>query len=320
MLEKRKMSLSSLVAKVREEISTLQDKLLLSEDEKMSFGAGIDDEYSEELLKEHEDEAARLRAEIGAKSGILAKVKDWTQLEADEKELRKIEGDKDRFKKPKVMLEEGRLRRRVEKLKPKIEEYLKAALPVWEEKNSRPFLALGNRVLDSIDAKIQKEVAKEEKRQAKNGFASRPASVRATPAQSARRDFSGTMRTVSNTTRKRDAPTPCPPGGNGSTLKRSRIAQPSATRSNSSRVRPGGHSRYAATPTPASGGGRGFGRPALGALANGVRPPVTQSDPFKSRPISTKRRQSFKPRPSYAAGLLRGVVEDPPEADDEDLF
>lgn len=127
------------------------------------------------------------------------------------------------------------------------------------------------------------------------------------------------MRSTSNTTRKRDAPTPCPPGGNGGTLKRSRIGQAS-TRSTSARTRAGGIPRVAAaTPTPASSG-RCFGQPAHGALANGSRPPAAQSDVFKSRPIQQlgKRRQSFKPRQSLAAGLLRGVAVD--EADDEDLY
>lgn len=151
------------------------------------------------------------------------------------------------------------------------------------------------------------------------GLAPRAASVRATPAQPTRRVASSTVRSMSNTTRKRDAPTPCPPGGNGGTLKRSRIG-PTSTRSASSSARTGGIPRIAAaTPTPASGG-RKFGQLANGAHANSSRPPVSQSDVFKSRPIQKpgKRRQSFKPRPSLAAGLLRGVAVD--EQDDEDLF
>lgn len=322
MLEIRKNSLSSLVETVREEIAALQTKLFFSEDEKLEFGAYISNDFSEELLQEHEDEASRLRAEVNAKGGLLAKVNEWIQLENDETELEKLMAASDRFTRPKAMLEEERLRKRVERRKPALEEKLVATLSKWEEENGRPFLARGERVVDTIqNAKVAKETARADKKRDRMGLAQRHASDKATPAQPARRVPSSTMRSASNTTRKREAPTPCPPGGNGSTLKRSRIAQPSASRSTSSRARAGGIPRHAATPTPASGGGRGFGRPALGPLVNGSRPPVTQSsDPFKSRPISAKRRQSFKPRPSLAAGLLRGVVEDPPEADDEDLF
>lgn len=98
-------------------------------------------------------------------------------------------------------------------------------------------------------------------------------------------------------------------------------------RSASSRARAGGIPRIAAaTPTPAGAAGRCFGQPATGALANGAtaangsRPPATRSDVFKSRPIQpAKRRQSFKPRQSLAAGLLRGVaLDEADEADDDD--
>lgn len=165
-LEIRKSSLSSFVINVRKEIAALQETLLLSEDEKMEFGAFIDDEYSEELLKEHEDEAERLRAEIEAKGSMLIKVKEWIQLKFDEEELERNAHDPDRFKKRgSAMLKEEKMRKRVEKLKPKIEAELLNTLPAWEEENGRPFLAFGDRVVDSIENAIaEKEAAKEAKK------------------------------------------------------------------------------------------------------------------------------------------------------------
>ena len=320
----RKSSLSELFVEVRQEIAKLQNHLLLNKGEGSTPDALNNEEYSEELLKEEEDECQRLRDEVNAKGPVLKKVKEWIQLKRDEVKLSTIEADPDRFKKARNMLEEEKLRKRVEKLKPKIEAQLLATLPAWEEEHGGPFLAHGERVVDSIQNAIaEKAKARDAKKNARMGLAPRAASVRATPAQPASRVVSSTARSVSNTTRKRDAPTPCPPGGNGSTLKRSRIGQPSS-RSTSSRPRAGGIPRMtAATPTPASGG-RAFGQPALGALANGNTPQMTGPDPFKSRPItshliksrppgssrrplSAKSRTSFKPRPSLAAGLLRGV-------------
>lgn len=327
MLEIRKRSLSTFIDKVREEIAKLQDELLLSDNEKLEFGAFINDQYSEELLKEHEDESERLRAEINAKGSMLTKVKEWNKLRKEERELEISVQDPNRFKTMRGLefLREEKKRKRVEKLKPKIEADLLASLPAWEEENGRPFTANGERVVASIEKAIaDKKAAKGAKKQAKLGMGALPPSVKATPAQPARRVVSSTTRTTSNTTRKREAPTPCPLGGNGSMLKRSRIGQPSGMRSASSRPRLGGIPRAAATPTPASGG-RAFGQPALGALANGSRPPPTATsatkppDVFKSRPIiAVKSRKSFKPRSSLAAGLLRGVVEDVPV--DEDLY
>lgn len=106
---------------MRKEIATLQDALLLSDDEKAAFGAFIDDEYTEELLSEHEAEAERLRAEVESAGVHLARVKEWIALKADEEELERSAADPNRFKKRgTAMLQEERMRKRVEKRKPKV--------------------------------------------------------------------------------------------------------------------------------------------------------------------------------------------------------
>lgn len=121
MLEKRKASMSEFIIRVREEITKFQNDLLLSEEEKAEFGAFIDDSYTEELLATHEEEAARLRAEIEASSVHLARVKEWLGLKADEEELERSAADPNRFKKRgTAMLQEERMRKRVEKRKPKV--------------------------------------------------------------------------------------------------------------------------------------------------------------------------------------------------------
>lgn len=108
---------------MRKEIATLQDALLLSEDEKAEFGAFIDDEYTEELLSAHEAEAERLRAEVESAGVHLSRVKEWMALKADEEELERSAADPNRFKKRgTAMLQEERMRKRVEKRKPKVSE------------------------------------------------------------------------------------------------------------------------------------------------------------------------------------------------------
>lgn len=120
-LEIRRTSLSSFVVGIRKEISGLQEALLLSEEEKAGFGAFIDDEYTEELLSAHETEAERLRAEVDAMGVHLVRVKEWIQLKADEEELEISAADPNRFKKRgNAMLKEEKMRKRVEKLKPKV--------------------------------------------------------------------------------------------------------------------------------------------------------------------------------------------------------
>lgn len=119
--EIRRASLSDFVIKTRKEIETLQDALMMSDDEKADFGALIDDRYTEELLEEHEEEARRLRAEVELRGAVLPKVKEWFNLCRDEEELEKSANDPDRFKRRgKWLFEEEKKRNRVEKRKPKV--------------------------------------------------------------------------------------------------------------------------------------------------------------------------------------------------------
>lgn len=117
----RRTSLSSFVVNTRKEIETLQDSLMMCDEEKAAFGGFIDDDYTEELLQEHEDEAARLRSEVEIKGTLLKRVKEWIQLRSEEAELEHAANDPNRFKKRgTAMLREEKLRKRVEKLKPKV--------------------------------------------------------------------------------------------------------------------------------------------------------------------------------------------------------
>ncbi|TXT15770.1 hypothetical protein VHUM_00273 [Vanrija humicola] len=336
-LEIRRTSLSSFVLGVRREIEMLQDSLMMSDDEKGEFGAFIDDEYTEELLKEHEDEAARLRARVEVMGPLLHRVKEWLVLKANEEELEANANDPNRFKKRgKAMLEEAKMRTRVEKLKPKIEAELLKAVPQWEAEHGQLFLAAGERVVDTIEnALAAKEAAKEAKKRAKMGMGAAPALPRgATPAPGQR------SASVMSTTRKRTAPTPA-----GAGVKRSRIVSAgsvvsvASTSTTASRL-PNGRRAVPATPTPASGFSnmRRFGQPALSARANApvhAAPDVFNPAPQPQRPRLVgglpspderkARRQSFKPRQSIANGLLAnrglmGVAEVADETEYDDYF
>jgi protein regulator of cytokinesis 1 len=79
------------------------------------------DDYSEELLRLHEEEAERLRAEIESKVTLLPKVRDWHSLVADEAELERSASDPNRFsRRGGALLREEKLRKRVTALKPKV--------------------------------------------------------------------------------------------------------------------------------------------------------------------------------------------------------
>ena len=112
----------------------LWSALMLSEAEK-DFGPFIDgmplrhrrteltetDEYTEDLLHAHEEEAERLRAEVESKATLLPKVKEWHGLKLDEEELERLASDPNRFSaRGGAMLREEKLRKRVGILLPKV--------------------------------------------------------------------------------------------------------------------------------------------------------------------------------------------------------
>ena len=118
---------------------------MLGEDEKGDFGAFINgvffpdvasvalipDDYTEELLQEHEDEAERLRAEIESKATMLPKVRDWHALKHDEEELEETQNDPSRFsRRGGAMLREEKLRKRVLNLLPRVSRSHKQYTPV----------------------------------------------------------------------------------------------------------------------------------------------------------------------------------------------
>jgi len=85
------------------------------------------DDYTEELLLAHEEEAERLRAEVESKASLLPKVREWHALKLDEDELERNANDPNRFSaRGGAMLREEKLRKRVGILLPKVSKQLDA--------------------------------------------------------------------------------------------------------------------------------------------------------------------------------------------------
>jgi protein regulator of cytokinesis 1 len=195
--ELRRTSLSSFIVGARAEIESLWTELMMSEEEK-DFGGFIDgecnsprhstcppshckprvprsrprpDDYTEALLEAHETYAEHLRAEMQSKSALLPRVREWHTLVIEEDELERAQNDPDRYKRRGgAMLREEKLRNRVTRLKPRVEEEMLRMIPAWEEAEGRPFMVQGERVVERIWAGIAvKEAAKETKKVSAGG-------------------------------------------------------------------------------------------------------------------------------------------------------
>ncbi|KAF7369106.1 hypothetical protein MVEN_00237800 [Mycena venus] len=112
----------------------------------------FDDEHTEELLTIHEDEIRRLKEEKRMKAPLLAAIKRYFDICEEEKELAAAASDQTRLlgrgsRDPGRLLREEKMRKRVSKEKPRLEQDLLTSIPAWEHEAGRPFLVHGQSIL-----------------------------------------------------------------------------------------------------------------------------------------------------------------------------
>ncbi|KAF8816428.1 hypothetical protein BYT27DRAFT_7154690 [Phlegmacium glaucopus] len=148
MLELKRERMSTFVGSAREEIMKLWDDLMIGEEERADFAPFADDEYTEELLTIHEDEIKRLKEDRRMKAPLLSSIKKYFEICDEEKELAAAASDQSRLtgrgsRDPGRLLREEKMRKRVSKEKPRLEQDLLASIPAWEQEVGRPFLVHG---------------------------------------------------------------------------------------------------------------------------------------------------------------------------------
>ncbi|KAG6865456.1 hypothetical protein C0991_002379 [Blastosporella zonata] len=154
MMELKRERMGTFVQSAREEIKRLWDDLLISDDERADFAPLADDEHTEELLTIHEDEIRRLKEERRLKAPLLASIKKYFDICEEEKELDAAASDQTRLlgrgRDPGRLLREEKMRKRVTKEKPRLEQDLLASISAWEEEAQRPFLVHGESILQLL--------------------------------------------------------------------------------------------------------------------------------------------------------------------------
>ncbi|KAF8154613.1 microtubule associated protein-domain-containing protein [Crassisporium funariophilum] len=155
MLELKRERMSTFVGSAREEILKWWDELMIGEEERADFAPFADDEYTEELLTIHEDEIRRLKDERRVKAPLLASIKKYFEICDEERELAAAASDQSRLtgrgpRDPGRLLREEKMRKRVTKEKPRLEQDLLVSIPAWEQDAGRPFLVHGERFMDLL--------------------------------------------------------------------------------------------------------------------------------------------------------------------------
>ncbi|KIJ16234.1 hypothetical protein PAXINDRAFT_114030 [Paxillus involutus ATCC 200175] len=156
MIDLKRERMGEFIGNARSEIESLWNDLMTSEDERADFAAFADDEHTEDLLSQHEHEIARLKAEVRLKAPLLTSIRKYFEICEEEKELGRAAGDQTRLlgrgggRDPGRLLREEKMRKRVGKEKPKLEQQLLSSLPAWEQTNGGPFLVHGESMLQIL--------------------------------------------------------------------------------------------------------------------------------------------------------------------------
>ncbi|KAG1724964.1 microtubule associated protein-domain-containing protein, partial [Suillus lakei] len=147
MIDLKRERMGEFIANARTEIESPWEELMVGEDERNDFAAFADDEHTEDLLSQHEHEIARLKAEVRLKMPLLTSIKKYMDICEEEKELERVASDQTRLlgrgggRDPERLLREEKMRKRVGKEKPKLEQQLLSSLPTWEQAHERAFLS-----------------------------------------------------------------------------------------------------------------------------------------------------------------------------------
>ncbi|CAE6441529.1 unnamed protein product [Rhizoctonia solani] len=325
------------IAHVRSELTQLWDALMMSPEERAEFACFWDDEPSEDLLTRHEDEAARLRAELASKHAILAKAQKWEAIVGEQRALAAAASDQTRLTgrgvrgDPGRLLREEKMRKRVEREKPKLELELLKDLAQWEEERGRPFTMEGVRLLDTINEVREAEAALKE--QKKRGRA--PTPQQNPPPAAAPAAKAPAPRTAS---KAQEPPAKKPRLESGGVKATPLGVSKNAARSVSTNKLPGNGRSVSATvpksPTKTSGSAADFAIMGMGRSVGSKPRQGTQPDENTRKPDENTRkadesmvrtpvakavagrRQSFRPRPSLdawvagagAGGRLPGML------------
>ncbi|TBU28439.1 microtubule associated protein-domain-containing protein [Dichomitus squalens] len=155
MLELKRERMGTFIENARTEITKLWDELMVGEEERADFAPFFDDEHTEELLSIHEEEIKRLKEERRMKGPLLHSIKKYFDICDDEKELAASASDQSRLlgrgpRDPGRLLREEKMRKRVTKEKPRLEQDLLMSLPAWEAETGRAFLVHGMSMLQFL--------------------------------------------------------------------------------------------------------------------------------------------------------------------------
>ncbi|XP_077332231.1 protein regulator of cytokinesis 1-like isoform X2 [Lithobates pipiens] len=164
------VNLKQVILKIRHELKIYWDKCFYSEEQRKAFEPYYSDDFTEDLLSQHDNEIVRLKLQYERCKLILDSIAKWETNWSQFLALEKKASDPNRFSnRGGSLLKEEKERVKLQKLLSKLEEDLKARIDSWEAEQECPFMFNGSKFMDYVanqweTLKQQKEREKQDRK------------------------------------------------------------------------------------------------------------------------------------------------------------
>ncbi|XP_038046048.1 protein regulator of cytokinesis 1-like isoform X2 [Patiria miniata] len=181
----------------REEIALWWDKCYYSRLQRNDFAGFYDDEFTEELLLQHDEELARLKAYYQENKEIIECIKKREDMWKKMLEFEKKAYDPNRYNnRGGNLLQEEKERKKINRDLPKLEKTLAERISMFEEEKGAPFLVDGCRFMDYVQMQWaaheqDKQLRKEERIKARTVQTENEMTFGSKPNTPAKRRFNG---------------------------------------------------------------------------------------------------------------------------------
>ncbi|KAG7481766.1 hypothetical protein JOB18_004206 [Solea senegalensis] len=167
--ELKLLNIRNVTDAIRSEIAVFWEKCFFSIDQRQAFAPYFSEDFTEELLVQHDAEIQRLKQHYEDHKELFDGVQQWEESWKLFQELEKKATDPTRFtNRGGNLLKEEKQRSDLHKNLPKLEKKLKAQIDAWESEQSREFLVNGQKFLQYVEEqwelhRIEKEKEKQER-------------------------------------------------------------------------------------------------------------------------------------------------------------
>ncbi|KAM6426221.1 protein regulator of cytokinesis 1 isoform 1-T1 [Liasis olivaceus] len=149
--ELKRQNLQEVVEAIRAQLATFWDKCFFGEEQRRSFSPYYQDDVTEELLQQHDNELVELKCYYETHQELFEAIHKWKKNWCLFQELEKKATDPSRFtNRGGNLLKEEKLRAKLQKTLPKLEEELRVRVELWEQEHTRDFLVNGQRFMEHV--------------------------------------------------------------------------------------------------------------------------------------------------------------------------